>query len=196
MCEVRNACGRGVRELAQWAVGIDVDDIPPTVLERAVRVLADDMAAIIGARDEPEVECFHRRTLERAKVEEATIFCGGRPRTDRLSAAVANAVAADWLELDEGYRKAPCHAGLYVVPALLAESESRGLSLAEMLRALVLGYEIATRIARAWTPRAFVMQSHGRYGAVGASAAVALARVVQGKLQSPSPNAEFGGYRG
>ena len=45
-----------------------------------------------------------------------------------------------------------------------------------MLRALVLSYEISTRIARTWTPRAFVMQSHGRYGAIGAAAAVALAR--------------------
>ena len=167
---------QGVSERRHWAGGVNTLDIPQPLLERAVRVLADDMAAIIGARGEPEVECFHLRTLERAKVAEATIFRGGRPRTDRLSAAVANAVAADWLELDEGYRKAPCHAGLYVVPALLAESESRNLSLAEMLRALVLGYEVATRIARAWTPRAFVMQSHGRYGAVGASAAVALSR--------------------
>jgi 2-methylcitrate dehydratase PrpD len=51
-----------------------------------------------------------------------------------------------------------------------------------MLRALALGYEIATRIARAWTPHAFVMQSHGRYGAVGASAAVALARQSDAEL--------------
>ncbi len=176
MNDVRQACARGVRELARWAAGMDSKDIPQAVLERAVRVLADDMAAIIGARDEPEVACFHARTLERATVQEATVFRGARPRTDRVSAAVANALAADWLELDEGYRNAPCHAGLYAVPALLAEAESRRLSLAQMLRALVLGYEIATRIARAWTPRAFVMQSHGRYGAVGASAAVALAR--------------------
>lgn len=176
MDNVRDACGRGVRELAQWAAGTSSKDIPRPVLERAVRVLADDMAAIIGARGEPEVERFHRRTLERARVQEATIFRGARPRTDRVSAAVANAVAADWLELDEGYRKSPCHAGLYVVPVLLGEAESRDLSLGQMLRALVLGYEIATRVARAWTRRAFIMQAHGRYAAVGASAAVALAR--------------------
>ena len=89
MNDVRDACGRGVRELAQWAAGMDNKDIPQPVLERAVRVLADDMAVIIGACGEPEVECFHRRTLERAKVREATIFRGARPRTDRVSAAVA-----------------------------------------------------------------------------------------------------------
>jgi 2-methylcitrate dehydratase PrpD len=70
----------------------------------------------------------------------------------------------------------PCHAGLYVLPALLAESETRNLAFGEMLRALILGYEIVTRVARAWTPRAMNMQSHGRYSAIGAAAAVALAR--------------------
>ena len=105
-----------------------LEDIPRPALERGVRVLVDDLAAIIGARTEPEVVRFHERTLARARVAEATVFRGGRPRTDRLSAVVANGVAADWLELDEGYRLAPCHAGLYTVPALLAECEARDVS--------------------------------------------------------------------
>jgi len=46
----------------------------------------------------------------------------------------------------------------------------------DMLRALVLSYEIVTRVARSFTPAKVVMQSHGRYCAVGAAAAVALAR--------------------
>lgn len=143
-------------------------------MQRAVRVLADDLSAIIGARDEPEVARFHDRVLSRARHAEATVFRGGRPRTDRLSAAVANAVAADWLELDEGYRHTPCHAGLYVLPALLAEPETRNLAFGELIRALVLGYEIVTRVARGWTPKAMNMQSHGRYSAIGAAAAVAV----------------------
>ena len=182
MSDIRSACAEGIRALTQWAAGVHVDDLPQPVLERAVRVLADDLAAIIGARDEPEVRRVHERTLAHARAEEATIFRGGRARTDRLSAVVANGIAADWLELDEGYRLAPCHAGLYTVPALLAEGEARDVPLRDLLRALVLGYEIATRVARTWTPAAFTMQSHGRYAAVGAAAAVALARGVDADL--------------
>jgi 2-methylcitrate dehydratase PrpD len=182
MSDARADCAEGIRELTRWAAAVRVKDIPPLVLQRAVRVLADDLAAIIGARDEPEVERVHARTIERARAKEATIFRGGRPRADRLSAVVANGVAADWLELDEGYRLAPCHAGLYTVPALLAECEARDVPLREMLRALALGYEIATRVARTWTPRAMLMQSHGRYAAVGAAAAVALARSADADL--------------
>ncbi len=182
MSEARERTGQAVRDLAAWAVRTPVSAIPSAVLARGVRVMADDLAAIVGARDEPEVAAFHARVLGRAKVAEATVFRGGRRRTDRVSAAVANAVAADWLELDEGYRLAPCHAGIYVLPALLAEAEAGNLEFGKMLRALVLGYEIVTRVARAWTPRAMNMQSHGRYSAIGAAAGVALARDADAQL--------------
>lgn len=176
MDESRDACAGEIGRLAQWAAQTPVSAIPRETLARAARVLADDLAAIIGARAEPEVARFHARVLARSHGAEATVFRGGRARTDRLSAAVANAVAADWLELDEGFRPAPCHAGLYVLPALLADAEARDLPFAQLLRALALGYEIATRVARAWTPGVFNMQSHGRYCALGAAAGVALSR--------------------
>ncbi len=44
------------------------------------------------------------------------------------------------------------------------------------MRALALGYEVVTRIARGWTPKALNMQSHGRYCAIGAAAGVALSQ--------------------
>lgn len=182
MSDTRDAVAREVTRLGEWITAVRLDDIPRPIVERAVRVLADDLGAITGARDEPEVAAFHARTLETAHRNEATVFRGGRARTDRRSAAVANGLAADWLELDEGYRVTPCHAGLYVVPALLAEAEAAGLPFGQMLRALVLGYEFVTRIARSWTPGGLTMQSHGRYGAIGAAAAVALARSADARL--------------
>lgn len=176
MSNARNDIAEGIRTLAGWAAGVKAEDIPGEIQVRAIRVLADDLSAIIGARDEPEVRAFHQHMLGRRHPGEATVFRGGRERTDRVGAAVANAVAADWLELDEGYRVTPCHAGLYVIPALLAEAEARNLSFGELLRALVLGYEVVTRVARSFVQRAANMQSHGRYSAVGAATAVALSR--------------------
>ena len=172
----RTEIAAGVRKLVEWATGCDFAAIPRSALERAAGVLADDLAAMIGARDEPEVARFHARIIERARHQEATVLRGGAARVGRLDAAVANAVAADWLELDEGYRRVPCHAGLYVLPSLLATAEAENRSAAELLRALALGYEIVTRVARAFRPRALNMQSHGRYCAIGAAAAAALLR--------------------
>ena len=180
MSDTRNHVAAGIERLGAWITSIRLEEIPRPVLARAVRVLADDLGAIVGARDEPEVARFHARTLATAGSDEATVFRGAvanqRSRTDRRNAAVANGLAADWLELDEGYRITPCHAGLYVIPALIAEAEATDLPLGQTLRALVLGYEFVTRIARSWTPSAMTMQSHGRYGAIGAAAGVALAR--------------------
>ncbi|MFO1080381.1 MAG: MmgE/PrpD family protein [Reyranellaceae bacterium] len=170
----RTEIAAGVRMLVEWATGCDFAAIPRSALERAAGVLADDLAAMIGARDEPEVARFHEKVIARARHHEATVLRGGTARIGRLDAAVANAVAADWLELDEGYRRVPCHAGLYVLPALLATAEAENRSAAELLRALALGYEIVTRVARAFRPRALNMQSHGRYCAIGAAAATAL----------------------
>ena len=176
MTTQREQVAANVARLAAWITAVRLQDIPRAVQERAARVLADDLGAIIGARNEPEVIRFHQQVLARAGLPEATVFRGDRARTGRREAAVANGVAADWLELDEGYRPAPCHAGLYVIPALVAEAEATNLPFGEVLRALVLGYEFVTRIARSWTPVAATMQSHGRYGAIGAAAGVALAR--------------------
>ncbi len=174
MTEPRQRCAVAMRELVSWAASCSFERIPAPVLRRAQQVLADDLAAMVGARDEPQVHAFHQRVLARASSAQATVFRGGRSRTDPLWAAVANAVAADWLELDEGYRPAPCHAGLYVIPALLAQAEADNIALRRMLRALVLSYEISTRLARAWKLQAPTIQPHGRFSAIGTAAGIAL----------------------
>ncbi len=160
--------------LVHWAC--TQHELDGRVVTRAAEVLADDLSVMIGARDEPEVARFHQSTLAVLRAPEATVWRGGPARTDRASAAVANALAGSWLELDEGYRPVACHGGLYVLPALLAEAEATGLRCDAMLRSLVIAYELVTRIARAWTQRDLTMQAHGRYAAVGAAAGLALAR--------------------
>lgn len=176
MSDLRHETAGAVRHLVTWAASVEAADIPTQVLSQGARILAEDLCAIIAARDEPEVARFHQLVLSRTGRAEATIFRGGRHITDRLSAAVANAVAADWLELDEGYRKTSCHAGTYVIPTLLAEAEADNRSVRDLLRALVLGYEVVTRIARGWVALDLAMHPHARYASIGAAAAAALIR--------------------
>lgn len=176
MQDDRAAAQGGLRILTDWAAGLSPDRIPPQILARAAAVLADDFGAIVAAGSEPEVAKFHAMVLDRRADAEATVFRGGRSRTDRRNAAVANGLAACWLELDEGYRKASCHAGLYVVPALLAEAEATDMPVMDVLRALVLAYEIVTRFAMTWNSPGRHVHSHAQFCAVGAAAAVALAR--------------------
>jgi len=162
--------------LLDWATSVRPDDLPEPVLRRATLVLFDDIAAMVGAAAEPEFQRLLPRLDATGGPPEATAFARPGPRTDRHAAARINAISANWLELDEGYRATPCHAGLYLLPALLAEAEAAGTSLVDMLRALTVGYEAITRIARAFAQQPAVMQSHGRFAAVGAAIVVALHR--------------------
>ncbi len=176
MSDPKQDSTQGIRRLVDWGVGVRLTDISPAVLARGARILADNMSAIIAARNEPEVANFHKLMISRTERIEATIYRGGMRQCDRYSAAVANGVAAEWLELAEGYRKAPCHAGAYVVPVLLSEAEADGRTVGELLRALVVSYELVTRIARAWVPPDMLMQPHARYASIGAAAAATLIR--------------------
>jgi len=176
MTEPRAQVETGMRALTAWAAALRSEDIPAAVLQRTALILADDVAAMIAARDEPELRRLHEQMLGRAALREATVFRGGRALTDRYSAAAANGAAADWCELDGGYRKAVCHAGLYTLSALLAEAEAERLPIGELLRAATVGYEVVARMGRAWEHPRLVLHPHASLAAVGAAAGVAAAR--------------------
>jgi 2-methylcitrate dehydratase PrpD len=138
--------------------------------------------------------------VARAGSRESTVFNGRGGKADRFSAAVANGAAADWCELDEGYRRATCHAGLYTIPALIAEAEATGASTEDTLRALVLGYEVAARFARAFPPKTLVLHPHASLAAIGAAAGVGALRrldaaLLNSALTSASTMVAPGPYR-
>lgn len=187
--EERQAVAAGLERLAEWASNVSFDDIPSAVSASAALVLFDDIAAMVAAREEPELVRLQDGLMANASATEATVFRGGRPRTDRYSAAVANGAAGDWCELDEGYRITSCHAGVYVLPALLAEAEATALPAQEVIRALVVAYEVTTRFARAFPNTIKSFHPHAMFGAIGAAAVTGLARklpsnVLQAALSS------------
>jgi 2-methylcitrate dehydratase PrpD len=167
--------------LVHWAVGLGLEDIPDPILRKAVLVIGDELGAIAAARNEPEVICISKQLLRPAAISEATVFLGAQQRTDRYSAAAVNAAAANWCELDEGYRKTACHGGLYALPALLAEAESESASFGGVLKALVASYEIVTRVARVWKFPSISLHPHALFACIGAAAAVASIRQLDSK---------------
>ncbi len=171
-----SAVGPQLAALCEWIVAQRWQDIPERVRQRARWVLADDLAAMVAAAPEPEVEAYRRLVAGRATRVEASIIGPGLPGTDRWQAASANALAASWCELDEGFRTVTCHAGLYVVPATLAEAEAAPLRLADALRAVALAYECVTRVACTFRFASPTIHAHALWSAIGAAAATAIAR--------------------
>ncbi|BAO90003.1 MmgE/PrpD family protein [Caballeronia cordobensis] len=168
----------------EWAVQLEWRDVSPKARRRAAMVLTDDLTALFSALDEPQVAAARAAALAgHAHGGAATLFAPGAPRIDTLRAASLNALAMGWNELDEGFRKAVCHAGLYVLPALLARADERGASLEEVLRALVLGYETVTRVAQVWRFPALTIHPHALLAPLGAAAGVGfLMRLPAGQM--------------
>lgn len=165
-----DACMRKILA-AEWA---DFSDI---VRRRAAMIVADDVAAAFSAVTEPEVRCA--QDLAQASADEngtSTLLIADGPLVSVLTAATQNALAMGWNELDEGYRKAVCHGGLYVLPALMAVAEQQRSSAQETLRALVLAYEVVTRVARVWRQNPMRLHPHALLAPVGAAAGVAILR--------------------
>lgn len=172
----RQATARALGELADWAAALTWAEVPEAMQSRAPLILLDDFAAMVAARDEPELIALREGVARSAGAPEATVFDGSDRQLDRYSAALSNGTAADWCELDGGFRAAICHAALYCLPALLAEAEATEADLRDVLLALVVGYETVARFAVAFAFPGLVLHPHGGLATIGAAAAVARLR--------------------
>lgn len=162
--------------------GLELARVPAPVLTRTGHVIADTLAVAAAGARSPQL-----RALAAADEADGLLTPALRPApgghrasvlTDprRLAhpadAAFLNATAGTFLELDEGTRPSG-HPAVHVVPAALAVAEARGASGAQLLRAVLAGYEISARLFRAVRLRPGA-HPHGNLGAVGAAVAVAL----------------------
>jgi 2-methylcitrate dehydratase PrpD len=172
----RRRSAEALARLCEWAVSAARQPLPDAIRHRAALVLLDDLGAAVAASTEPEVAAARDIELRSSRRAEATVFAAGAPRLDRVGAAVANGMAATWCELDEGYRLAPCHAGAYVWPALLAEAEASKASTAETLQALAVAYEITARCAQAFPFATMSVHPHAAFATIGAAAGIGLLR--------------------
>lgn len=171
------AAGSALNGYLHWACDLEWAQLPAPTRRNTALVLADNLAAVFSALEEPQVAQFQARLQARATADgRASLLHPQRPRLSVAQAAQGNALAMGWNELDEGYRKAVCHAGLYVLPALLAEAEAQDASLQELLRALALGYETAARFASCWRFPALKIHPHALFAPVGAAAGVGFLR--------------------
>jgi 2-methylcitrate dehydratase PrpD len=172
----RKASAEGFVKLCTWAAITPLTAVPGAVLQRASLVLADDMAAIIAAAVEPEVEAVQAQLAKTTSAREATIFGRAPVRVDRYTAAAANGMAICWTELDEGYRLVACHAGAYIIPALIAEAEAIGAPTRDVLASLAIAYEVTARIAHAFPAQPLRVHPHGAFAPLGAAAGIARLR--------------------
>lgn len=164
--------------VVSYICGTSFEDLPQAVVLRSKEVLADTLAVIAAGAQEEEMKALGQR-LERGRGKGTAVMIGAATRTEPGKAALFNGTAGTFLELDEGNQFGRGHPGIHVIPGALAMAEEHHLPGRDLLTALVLGYEIGTRIGIACKIR-MSMHPHGTWGTVGAAVAV-------GKLMGYEP---------
>lgn len=161
-----------IETFARFATQFAGEPIPHEVAHHAKRVLIDWCAALFpGAVCAPAtmLEAAHAEDLDRGRAELAL----GRRATVR-TAALINGTAAHAIEFDDIYREAIYHPGAPTIAAALAAAQDTGANGEALLKAVIAGYEISTRIGAAMG-RAHYRYWHntGTVGTFGATAAAA-----------------------
>ena len=157
-------------QLVAYVCRTNFNDLPQAVVLRAKEVMADTLSVIAAGAQEDEVKGLTKCLVDH-KSRQVSSLIGSGMRTEPSKAALINGTAGTFLELDEGNQFGRGHPGIHVVPAALAMAEEGRLSGKDLLTALVLGYEIGTRIGIACKIR-MSMHPHGTWGTVGAAVAV------------------------
>jgi 2-methylcitrate dehydratase PrpD len=138
------------RALAEFTAGIRLDALPPTIVERARFLLLDLFGNIVRARHDAESTpsfLAAARSLGLA-AGSAGVF-GDASRYTPAGAAFLNGALAHSLDFDDTHAAASLHPGAPVIPAAVAAGEMAARSGAEVLAAIIAGYEVTCRIALA-----------------------------------------------
>jgi 2-methylcitrate dehydratase PrpD len=188
--------GEQIEKLAQFIARTGWDDMPEAVHRRAKLVLLDTIGVTLAGAARPEVIGLRERLLLGAG-RGATVLAAGLPQADIRTVALLNGIAARSVELCEG--ASGLQPSPHILPGVLAIAEQRGLGGRAMLGAFVLGYEVAGRLNRVYTQRAF-SHPNGQLSLLAAAAAgarlheldgagISLAmRVATSMLMTPSYN--------
>ncbi|MBN1613522.1 MAG: MmgE/PrpD family protein [Deltaproteobacteria bacterium] len=132
-------------ELGTFLYHTGIDGIPPADREAAKGRILDTVSCAAAGRDLPASQAVLK--MVKAFPGNCTVV-GQRDGVAMLEAALANAVMAHSTSQDD-LMAGITHPGSVVVPAALAVAEHEGSSGAEVLVAVVLGYDVILRLLRA-----------------------------------------------
>ncbi|MFF3573877.1 MmgE/PrpD family protein [Nocardia jiangxiensis] len=161
--------------LAGWAIGLEFDDLPRDVVDRAKWLLLDNLGVQLLGSTLPNVQ------PERALVEsmhtapECTVVKG--VKASAPCAAYVNGSFGHGSEFDDSHMLA-WHAASALVPAALAVGEQSHHSGREVIAALVAGHEVMSRLGAVTTGAMLKTGWHGPKVLGGFGAATITAKLL------------------
>lgn len=149
--------------------------IPKRVLNQAQECFLDYLGVTLsGAKTIEKKEAY---TLEVLGSKGACHVIGTRITAPVNITALLNGISSHMIELDDGHRIGMLHLGAPVISAMIAVAEKEKLSTKDFLIGIIIGYEVAIRLACAVQPGCKLKGYHatGTCGTVGATMGIAVA---------------------
>ncbi len=137
-------------ELSAFSAGIRLDRLPRDVVARARSLVLDLVGNIVRARHDAESTASFLSAARAMGMAggNAGVF-GDVARYTPAGAAFLNGALAHSLDFDDTHAAGSLHPGAPVIPAALAAGEMAGASGADVLAAIIAGYEVTCRVALA-----------------------------------------------
>ncbi|WP_179403709.1 MmgE/PrpD family protein [Burkholderia guangdongensis] len=155
------------RQLAEWALTMDLRDVDATVLERVKLHILDQIGAQVSCCSLPAPRISQQYVSQFGRSGGASIL-GTRLQADAEGAAFANGTAGSSFEIDDyGGNGAYAHPGCVVVPGAFAIAEELNVTGAALLCAATVGFETVIRLALATMPSMLAERGFHQTGAHG-----------------------------
>ena len=161
--------------LSDYSANLKLADLPAEVVTRTRFLLLDLVGNIIRGRYDAESTPAMLAAVRALGLGHGTSGVFGDPaRYSPMGAALLNGALAHSLDFDDTHAAGSLHPGAPVIPAAIAAAEMTGASGADLLAAIVAGYEVTCRVALALPGGAHYQRGFhptATCGAFGAAAA-------------------------
>ena len=163
--------------LCEWVHNLRYDDIPPQVIEVAIRSIYNWLGCAIGGSQHEAVSIAISALDEFSGPRIASIL-GRHEKFDVSNAALINGISSHVFDFDDTHLKTVIHPAGPVVSCLMAYAQSRHMTGREFLLAAVCGIEVECRIGNAVFPDHYDRGWHitGSTGVFGAAVAIGKAK--------------------
>jgi 2-methylcitrate dehydratase PrpD len=167
-------------QYASYCAAITVDDLPEEVVERAKQLLLDTVGVSVGGVRADSTDAFLDGTRSRNRDADGATVLGTGEEMGPEYATLVNGALAHSLDYDDTHRAASLHPGAPVISAAIAAGEEVDASGADLLTAIVAGYEITCRLGMAVNPESHYDRGFHMTATCGLFGATAAAGIVYG----------------
>lgn len=140
--------GGHAAKLIEFVAALPAQAIPKVALDNARRCLLDAIGCGLFGASQPWSQIMSAQMFAEKSQGASTVFGYAAPLA-APAAALCNGTAIHGFELDDLLSAAVIHPGTVIVPALLAAAEGHEITGEELLRAIIIGYEVTARISLA-----------------------------------------------